>query len=205
MARRLFIVRHGETESNRQRLALGRADVPLNDLGRKQAARLAEALTGEPIAAVFSSPLSRARETAGGIAEALALDAQVDESLIEMDVGELDGLDFAEVRQMYPGFIETWLSSDGPEEPMPGGESLRDVQRRASEFLARITDAYQGQDVCAVTHNFVILTILASVLGTELGAFRRLRHGVAAVSVLQWDGKMWRVAKMNDTCHLDGL
>lgn len=203
MTAHLFLVRHGETESNRKGLALGRADVPLNDLGKEQAQRLGEALRGEPISAVYSSPLSRTRETAGRIADALGLDVLIDQSLIEMDVGELDGLEFAEVRERYPGFIETWLSGEGPEHPMPGGESLGDVQKRASEFLARTAAEHEGEAVCAVTHNFVILTTLVSVLGVELSAFRRLRHAVAAVSAVEWDGKVWRVVKMNDTCHLD--
>lgn len=203
MTTRLFIVRHGETESNRKGLALGRADVPLNDLGREQAARLADALAIEPITAVYSSPLSRTRATAKQISDALGLEVQTNDLLVEMDVGELDGLDFAEVRERYPGFIETWLSNDGPEQPMPGGESLRDVSERSSRFLAFVADEHEGETVCGVTHNFVILTMLANVMGVGLASFRRLRHAVAAVSVLEWDGKLWRVAKMNDTCHLD--
>jgi len=200
---RLIVVRHGETESNRKGLALGRADVPMNDLGKEQAVRVAGALRKEPIAAVYTSPLSRTRETADRIAEALGLDAQIDELLVEMDVGELDGLEFADVRERYPGFIETWLSSDGPDRPMPGGESLRDVRDRAWRFVERAAKTHRDETVCAVTHNFVILTMLASALDIDLGSFRRLRHAVAAISVLEWDGKVWRVAKMNDTCHLD--
>lgn len=203
MTTRLFLVRHGETESNRRGLALGRADVPMNDLGKAQAARLAEALRSEPIAAVYTSPLSRTRETARLIADALGLDVQIDDSLVEMDVGELDGLEFADVRERYPGFIETWLSQDGPDHPMPGGESLREVRDRAWRFVERSAKAHGTETVCAVTHNFVILTMLASALGIDLGSFRRLRHAVAAISLLEWDGKVWRVAKMNDTCHLD--
>lgn len=203
MTTRLFVVRHGETESNRKGLALGRADVPMNDLGKEQAVRVAGALRNEPIAAVYTSPLSRTRETADRIGDALGIDAQIDESLIEMDVGELDGLEFADVRERYPGFIETWLSSDGPDHPMPGGESLRDVRDRAWRFVERAAETHRDETVCAVTHNFVILTMLASALGTDLGSFRSLRHAVAAISVLEWDGKVWRVAKMNDTCHLD--
>jgi broad specificity phosphatase PhoE len=200
---RLLLVRHGETESNRKGLALGRADVPMNGLGQEQATQLAEALRREPIGAVYTSPLSRTRETAGRIGDALGLDVLIDDSLIEMDVGELDGLEFAEVRERYPEFIETWLSQDGPDHAMPGGESLRDVRDRAWRFVERTAKEHAGETVCAVTHNFVILTMLASALGIELGSFRRLRHGVAAISVLEWDGKVWRVAKMNDTCHLD--
>lgn len=203
MTTRLILVRHGQTEANKNSLALGRADVPLNDLGREQASRLAKALSDRPITNVYASPLSRTRETAEPIGAALGLEVQIDESLIEMDVGELDGLDFGAVRENYPGFIETWLSDDGPEQPMPGGESLRQVSERASGFLEHVSGEHAGVTTCAVSHNFVILTMLVQVMGLELRSFRRLRHGVAAVSVVEWDGKVWRVEKLNDTCHLD--
>ena len=203
MTTRLILVRHGQTEANKNSLALGRADVPLNELGREQASRLANALSNDPITKVYASPLSRTRETAGPIAAALGLEVQIEESLIEMDVGELDGLDFGAVRENYPGFTETWLSDDGPEQPMPGGESLRQVFERSARFLEHVKGEHSGLTTCAVSHNFVILTMLVQVMGLELRSFRRLRHGVGAVSVVEWDGKMWRVEKLNDTCHLD--
>lgn len=205
MTTRVFLVRHGQTESNRKGLALGRADPPLNDLGLLQAERLAGALAKEGLAAVYSSPLGRTLRTAERIAEACGLDVVVDDLLIEMDVGELDGMDFASVRENYPGFIEKWLSIEGPTHAMPGGERLIDVRDRGAEFLKRIAKERHDETVCAVTHNFVILAVLATVLDAELGSFRRLKHEVAAISVLEQERGVWSVAKTNDTCHLDGL
>lgn len=205
MTTRLFLVRHGQTESNRKGLALGRADPPLNELGIRQAERVAEALRGEEIVALYSSPLARTRRTAEIIGAGCGLAVVVDDLLIEMDVGDLDGLEFAEVRERYPDFIDKWLSDDGPNHPMPGGERLVDVRDRGAQFLERVLREHARENVCAVTHNFVILALLATVAGSGLGAFRRLRHEVAAISVLEQDGRSWRLAKMNDTCHLDGL
>jgi broad specificity phosphatase PhoE len=205
MTTRLYLVRHGETDSNRQGLALGRADPPLNDLGRRQAERLALALAHEEISVLYSSPLGRTRETAARIGDACRLEVRVDESLIEMDVGDMDGLELKEVRERYPGFIERWLSDEGPQEPMPGGERLVDVQSRAESFLELAANDHADERVVAVTHNFVILTALATVLMGDLVGFRRLRHGVAAISVLEMERGGWRVTKMNDACHLDGL
>lgn len=203
MTSRLFLVRHGETDSNRDGLALGRADPPLNDLGVQQAERLAASLGRAQLVAVYSSPLIRARQTAEPIAERSGLDVRVDESLIEMDVGELDGLDFATVRERYPEFIEKWLSDDGPDEPMPGGESLSAVADRAMSFLESVGRAEGDGAVCAVTHNFVILALLSRVLGMRLSGFRRLRHSVAGISVLERERGAWRLVRMNDTCHLE--
>ncbi|MCH8814897.1 MAG: histidine phosphatase family protein [Chloroflexi bacterium] len=203
MATSLYLVRHGETDANRDGLALGRADVPLNECGLGQAERLREALKNEPFAAIYSSPLSRTLKTAEVITVTRGLDVTVEKSLVEMDVGDLDGLTFAEVRERYPSLLERWTSPDGPNERLPGGERLLDVHARATEFLNRIRELHPTDSVCAVTHNFVILTILADVLVGGIGSFRRLRHSVAAISVLEVEGSRWRVVRMNDTSHLD--
>jgi broad specificity phosphatase PhoE len=201
---RIFLVRHGETESNRQGLALGRADVPLNDTGRWQAGRLGRALAAQPLAAIYSSPLVRTMDTARAIAGGHALEVQVEPGFVEMDIGEMDGLAFAEVRSRYPTVLDSWASENGPETPMPGGERLLDVQHRAWDALHTISVHHPNETVCIVTHNFVILSLLATVLKIDLAHFRRLRHGVAAISILDVDTERIRVVRLNDTCHLLG-
>ncbi len=200
---RLFLVRHGETESNRKGLALGRADVPLNERGRWQAGRLAMALAAEPFAAIYASPLLRTMDTASAIASERRLSVTLEPGLIEMDIGNMDGLTFAEVRSRYPQILETWAGSDGPNTPMPGGERLADVQLRAWQAIRDIAGRHPDQTVCAVTHNFVILSLLATVLNIDLAQFRRLRHSVAALSILDVSQDRARIMRLNDTCHLE--
>jgi broad specificity phosphatase PhoE len=199
---RLFLVRHGETEPNRRGLALGRADVPLNDTGRSQAKRLAFALSRKPLVAVYSSPLSRTVETARSIASAHGLAVQIEPGLIEMDIGELDGLTFSEVRARYPGLLEAWVGSEGPAHSMPGGESLVDVQERAVAAVRSLAGHDTGESVCLVTHNFVLLSLLAEILGIDLSGFRRLRHAVAGITTVEVNGETRRLLRYNDTCHL---
>ena len=199
----LYLVRHGETDHNRNSLALGRADVPLNDLGIAQAARLGDALAGEPISAIYSSPLARALQTAEAVASRRGLKVQVKPGLIEMDIGEADGLTFPEVRERFPGLLEAWVTEDGPHHPMPGGERLADVHKRAWDCVHSLATLHPNEIICAVTHNFVILSILTAALGIDLAAFRRLRHAVAAISVLEVGPSRIRIKRMNDTCHLD--
>jgi probable phosphoglycerate mutase len=200
---RLYLIRHGETESNRLGLALGRQDVPLNERGLWQAERAGQALTDEPLAAVYSSPLERTLNTARAVAEPHGLTVETDERLIEMDIGEIDGLTFAEVRKRYPGLLEAWVSDDGPNEPMPGGERLVDVQERGWSVAEELATRHREEAVAAVTHNFVILTLLARVLGMEIAGFRRLRHSVGAISVLDFTPKRVMAMRLNDTCHLE--
>lgn len=198
----LYLVRHGETEANRAGLALGRADVPLNERGRQQARCLADALAGEPFAAVYTSPLKRAQQTAEAIAASHGLSPVSDEGLIEMDIGELDGLTFTEIRERYPGLLERWASPEGQATALFGSESLADVRERAWQMFAAFGQRHKDESVCAVTHNFVILSVLTRALGMELAHFRRLRHGAAAISVLEFKRDRVRVRRLNDSCHL---
>jgi broad specificity phosphatase PhoE len=177
--------------------------VPLNDRGRWQAARLAQALAGEALAAVYSSPLARAVDTARAIATAHGLAVRPDQGLIEMDIGDLDRMTFADVRDRYPGLLEAWTGPDGPQQAMPGGERLVDVQERAWDAVQRIARDHPRGTVVAVTHNFVILTVLATALKIPLSEFRRLRHAVAAISELDVTPGRARIVRINDTCHLE--
>ena len=201
----LFLVRHGETEHNRQNLALGQADVPLNDTGLRQAEALGRALSGERLTAVYASPLVRASGTAEAIAEPHGLEVVIEEGLIEMDVGEMDGMPFADVREKFPEFIERWLGPEGSNERMPGGERLVDVRERAGAALSAIVKRHEGGRVCLVSHNFVILSLLTQVMGLELAGFRRLRHSVAAITRVEWRHGGPMVVSLNDTCHLAGI
>ncbi len=200
---RLFLVRHGETESNRLNLALGRDDVPLNERGLWQAQRVGRALEHEPLAAVYSSPLRRTLDTASAVAKPHGLVVQTEQGLIEMDIGEVDGLTLAEVGSRYPDLLQAWVSEDGPRQPMPGGECLVDVQERAWGTVQELAARHGDEAVAAVTHNFVILSVLVRALGIGLAQFRRLRHSVGAVSVVDFLPARVVLVRMNDTCHLE--
>ncbi len=201
----LFLVRHGETEHNRKSLALGQADVPLNETGLRQAEALGRVLSGERLTVVYASPLVRASRTAEAIAEPHDLDVVIEDGLIEMDVGEMDGMPLADMREKFPGFLERWLGPEGSNERMPGGERLAEVSERASVALSAIVKRHEGERVCLVSHNFVILALLTQLMGLELAGFRRLRHSVAAITRVEWRHGAPMVTSLNDTCHLDGI
>ncbi len=200
---RLILARHGETAGNRDRLALGRLDISLNETGHLQAEALARRLQLAPLVAVYASPLRRACETARAVAEMHNLPVEVEEGLSEMDVGEVDGLSMEKVRELYPGFLQRWLGPEVATLPMPGGESLQEVQDRAWEAVQRIAGRHPEDTVCAVSHNFTIHVILCRALGLPITEFRRLRHDLAAVSVLDISGDRAVLVRLNDTCHLE--
>ncbi len=198
---RLILVRHGETEHNRDGLTLGRADVPLNDRGRAQAAALAASFARPP-AAIYTSPLVRASDTAGAIAAATGVAVVTESDLIEMDVGEMEHLTGTELRERYPEFLRLWLSGDAADARMPGGETLRDVQARAWAAMERMRSERPDGEIVGVTHNFVILTVVCRALNLPLSEFRRLRHGLASRTVIDIRDGGATLLQLNDNAHL---
>jgi broad specificity phosphatase PhoE len=201
---RLILIRHGQTDHNLNRIALGRADVPLNERGRRQARAVAASIVTRPDA-LYSSPLVRCRETAAAIARGTSATVTLDDRLIEMDVGEMEHLTREELRERYPDFLRLWLSgdaSDVADARMPGGETLREVQERGWAAVQAMPEAHPDGTVVAVTHNFVIRTILCRALNLPLGEFRRFEHSVAAFSILDFGKRGPTVKRLNDISHL---
>jgi len=198
---RLVLIRHGETEHNRGQITLGRADVPLNERGRMEAEALAASFTAAP-AALYSSPLQRAYETASRIGAATDVTVQREHALIEMDIGEMEHLTGAQLRERYPDFLVEWLSPNCGDARMPGGETLAEVQERAWGAIERIRERHADGVVVAVTHNFVILTLLCRALDLPLARFRRLKQVLAAKTVLDITEHSAQLLQLNDTGHL---
>jgi broad specificity phosphatase PhoE len=198
---RLILVRHGETEHNRRKLTLGRADIPLNDRGIAQA-RAVAASFARPPAAIWSSPLARAQDTARAISSSTGVALVVEADLVEMDVGEMEHLSGNELRERYPDFLGAWLSGDAADARMPGGETLREVQERAWAVIERLREAAPSGEVVAVTHNFVIAAVVCKALHLPLGDFRRLRHALASRTVIDMRGGGAALISSNDTAHL---
>jgi probable phosphoglycerate mutase len=198
---RLILVRHGETEHNRGQLTLGRFDVALNERGRAQAQALASSFRRAPDA-IYASPLRRAADTAEAIAAATGAQVTIEPDLVEMDVGEMEHLTRAELRERYPDFLRLWLSADAADARMPGGETLREVQDRAWGVIERMrADRPQGQ-VVAVTHNFVILTLVCRALNLPLAEFRRVQQSLAARTILDVQESHCTLVQLNDNAHL---
>ena len=203
---RILLIRHGETDWNRIRRFQGRSDLPLNSTGRDQARALALALKDEPLNAIYSSPLVRAMETVNHI---MAFHPSVpvfnEEGLVEMDLGDFEGLEAQHWAEQYPDFRKTWQKSPASVK-MPGGESLSEVQLRAIDTLERITQAYPSESTLLLCcHNFVNLTILCYALEVPLDRFREIRQDTAALNILYMKGKLLKAEVVNERSHLQRL
>lgn len=194
MATSLVLVRHGETDWNREHRFQGHADVPLNDQGRRQARELADRLAGETYAAAYSSPLRRALETARILAAQLQFEIEPRDALKEVDVGSWSGLTTAEVERRYPEGFRRWADdrSGGWED----GETYDELGRRVVSDLFTIAKRHPGERVLAVTHGGAIRAVLAAIAGLSFEAGRTaipFVENCAVVRLAARDGKLERV------------
>ena len=198
---KLILVRHGETQLNKDGRIQGIGGAPLNEVGRGQARAAARALKANLPFIMYTSPVVRALETARIISDSLDVPYDTLDGLQEADAGKLDGLTGTEMRQRYPEFMRRW-DEDSATAQMPGGESMVDVQQRAWRAIGKLVESHPDTSVVAVSHNFTIKSIICKVLNIPLGTSRRLRLDLGAISQLDIsEDRSWMVS-LNENGHL---
>jgi broad specificity phosphatase PhoE len=200
----LYAVRHGETDYNKEDRVQGSHDSTLTEFGRDQARALAERFRGEPLNAVFSSPLKRAAETAEQIAAASGSGLHYVEDFREIGCGEYEGVLFEEIkRTRWEEFLE-WLRN--PDFPAPGGESMNQLYSRVAAALKEIlTDVEDGKRIAVVSHAGVIRMTLAALVGVPVGVATAFSLSNASVSIFYHRRGRWTCHTWNDTSHLGEL
>jgi alpha-ribazole phosphatase len=197
-ATRLTLVRHLETDESLRGRAYGALDVPLSARALRQAEDLASSLEGMPFAAVYSSPLGRALETAGPVASRHGLVPIANEALRELDFGEVEGLLYQEVEANRPELFSSWMR-EPTRTAFPGGESFADLRARVRPAVEQIRTAYAGKTVAVVSHGGVIRTILADALALADDAVFWLDQSCGGVSVIDWLGEVPLLRLVNAT------
>jgi broad specificity phosphatase PhoE len=166
----ILLARHGETDWNRDERFQGHADPPLNDRGREQARALAAALAEERLAAVYSSPLGRALETAQIVAAPHGLAAIPVDGLREVDVGSWEGLTTGELTRRFPEQLRRWL---GHEQGWEDGETYEEMGRRVIAALLDLAERHDGERIVVVTHGGPIRAAIAASAGITHAEARR--------------------------------
>jgi len=168
----ILLLRHGETDWNRQGRCQGASDLDLNSSGLSQAEEVGRILRQEPLAGIYSSPMKRAVQTAEIISRHHSdLSILIDHDLRELDHGLLEGLTFDEIKSQYPAFIGRWREA-AAELKVPGGESLGEVDRRSWNAVQRVAERHAAGTALVVTHNFPILATLCRITATPLDRYR---------------------------------
>jgi broad specificity phosphatase PhoE len=206
---KVMLVRHGETDWNREEVFRGRIDVELNDNGREQARALAEAARIFHIDAVYSSPLSRSLETARIIAEAHnrqgclshCLDVKIAHGFIDFHYGDWQGLKHQEVKEKFPDLYMKWHNSPHMVQ-IPGGESLDNVRQRSLKELENIAAEHESQTVMIVSHRVVNKVLLCAIMGLDNSRFWRIRQSNCCLNIFECSEGEYTICLLNDISHL---
>lgn len=182
-----LLVRHGATRYSLERRFSGRGgvDVPLAEIGERQASAVAEELAVRGgVDAIVSSPLLRTRQTAQIIGERLALPVAIDDDFAECSFGEWDGRTFADVQAQWPDLIDEWLRSTSI--APPGGESFQQVRERVNRGRARVVAAHPAQRVLIVSHVTPIKVMVGLAIDAPLSTLFRMELAPCSVTTLAW-------------------
>ena len=200
----IYLVRHGQTAWNREEIFRGRTDVPLDETGLKQAELAGEYLKEVEIDAIYSSPLSRALETAEKIARFHNLKVQPLEGIVDMSFGNWEGHAHQEIKKNDSETYRRWR-----EEPhlvrLPGGESLDDVRVRSMAALNEVSKKHSGKALVLVSHRVVNKVLICGILGLDNSHFWQIRQDPTAINLIQYRNGKYILSLMNETCHLRPL
>ncbi|MHB0871128.1 MAG: histidine phosphatase family protein [Chloroflexota bacterium] len=200
---RLILVRHGQTEWNRVERFRGRIDLPLNETGIWQAEQAARTIGAKyRVAAIYSSPLSRAMRTAEAIWQAVGKAVQVLPALNDFSYGEWEGKSPEEVAVAYPEVYRLWQTQPHLAS-IPGGESLAGLRDRAAAAVEEIAAMHPAETVVMVSHRMVCKVLACYLLGLENSHLWRVDLDTASISLFEKREAGWTTLLLNDTCHLD--
>lgn len=201
---RILLVRHGQTAWNHDQRIQGHIDIALNAVGQQQAQRLAQSLGDEPMAAVYASDLSRARDTAQAVSEYTGTALYIDPALRERHYGAFEGLTFDDIETQWPEQVQAWRRRD-PDFAPDGGESLLDLVERVVPAVHAIARRHAGEQIMLVTHGGVIDVLYRAASGMDLSAKRSWDLTNTAINRLLWTAQGLSLVGWGDVRHLEGV
>jgi probable phosphoglycerate mutase len=201
---RLLLVRHGQTAWNAEGRIQGHRDIGLDATGLRQAAALAGALAGDGVQAIYSSDLSRARQTAAPLVARLGQPLRTDPGLRERAFGIFEGLSFAEVDARWPAQAARWRRRD-PDFGAEGGETLRGFRERLVGAVLRLAAGHAGEQIVLVTHGGALDLLYREATRLALDAPRTWPLANAAINRLLHADQGLVLVGWGDVGHLDGL
>ena len=201
----LIVIRHGETDWNRQHRFQGQIDVPLNALGLEQARRLADRLSDEPIDLLLASDLQRAQVTAQMVAQAQGRPLRVEPLWREQGFGLLEGLDVPTIQQRHADLWTRWVRHEADYALPEGGESNVAFHARVMRALHDLQARHAGARVLVVSHGGVLDMLWRQAHGLPLSGPRACEIPNTGINRLRFDGQQLRVEQWADAAHLDGL
>jgi phosphoserine phosphatase len=198
---RLFLVRHGQSEWNAAGRIQGQIDIQLDETGCQQAQLIADRLATEAVAAVYSSPLLRAKSTADAIADRLQLPVQLDPRLMEYDFGVISGSTWTDVVENHPEFASRWLE-DPWAVPVADSEGRDNFAARVMSAVQDIVAQHPDDQVVVVAHGGTFGIYLTAMLGLDLNRRHPFHFGNTSLSLVEVSDGAFHIHYLNNTCHV---
>ncbi|MCK8817384.1 alpha-ribazole phosphatase [Natroniella sulfidigena] len=204
METEVILVRHGETEWNRDFKFQGSKDIELSAEGKEQGAKLAARFASEKIDKVYSSNLTRAYQTASLVAEKHDLEVIQVDGLQEINFGKWEGMTYQEINKEFDFTVDEWMKDPANKKP-PAGESLKQLEKRTVKALEKVLEEEEGNKIVIVSHGGVIRTLLCNLLEMPLSKSWRLKQSNTAVNILKfYEGEESVILELfNSTVHLN--
>lgn len=200
----IYLVRHGQTAWNKEEIFRGRTDIPLDETGLKQAELVGQYFKGMKVHGIFSSPLSRAWQTAEKVAELHSLKVQPLQGIIDMSFGNWEGRPHQEIRESDSKPYRQWVETPHLVR-LPGGEGLDDVGVRAMAAIEEVIRDHPGKTLILVTHRVVNKVLICGILGLDNSHFWQITQDTTAINLIQYRNGKYILSLMNETCHLRPL
>jgi len=197
---RLLLIRHGTTKLHTGDRFWGKTDMPLSDVGIKQAKQLKSRLAKEKIDVCFSSTLKRARATAEIIADGHKVKVITCDELCECNFGIIEGLAFKEIEKRYPTLAKKLV--DGTAVSFPGGESLKQLNARVKTFIKRLEVLKPNETAVIVSHGGPLRLLVCNLLNVNIKHWQQYRIDRASLSIVEIYPQMSILSLLNDVSHL---
>jgi probable phosphoglycerate mutase len=203
MTTRLCIVRHGETAWNAEHRVQGQLDIPLNEIGLRQAQAVGRVLGAERFDAIYSSDLSRALQTAQPTASALGMKVRSEKDLRERHYGIFERMTYAEVKLKHAAEYARFAARD-PEFGFVSGESLKDFSTRSIAIVSRLAKQHEGQDILVFTHGGVLDELYRHIQELPVSVPRDFGIPNAGLNRVEFELSRWQIRAWADVAHLEG-
>ena len=201
MSTKIFIIRHGETAWNRGQIFRGTYDIPLNENGKQQARLAAQSLKNVKIHAAYTSPLSRAKESAEIITNSHGISPVIHNGFIDMDYGEWTGKENSEVAKIWPDDHAAWTKNPHTVRP-PGGTTLKEIFNNSFTAMEKLAKKHNGETIAIFSHRVVNKVLIIGALSFRLEQFPFVIQGNCCINEIEKTPNGYLIHSINDVSHI---
>jgi len=202
----IFLIRHGRTKWNREKIFRGHMDIPLDEVGEAQAEAAGKFLQDIKLSLIYSSPLKRALQTANIIKKYQTEDTKIIpcQGFLDLSYGEWEGKTYRKIKETYPDLYRLW-EKEPQKVKIPEGETLLEAKRRSWQALQQVISRSRGCSVGIVSHRVINKLLICGMLGIDESGFWSIKQDPCCINIIKYCDNRFTILKLNETCHISSL